>query len=85
MNLNMCKEDVNMGNRSVRHVKGNRVGVQLHDLHVQGTLSLGCFLRGAVANQSAALGQTQVKGQQRAVLHADSPQSGAVDLQAKQV
>ncbi len=44
-------------------------------------LSLGCLLFGAVANQSAALGQAKVKGQQRAVLHADGPQSGAIYLQ----
>lgn len=44
-------------------------------------LGLGRFLFGAVANQSGALGQAQVKGQQRAVLHADGPQSGAINLQ----
>lgn len=43
-------------------------------------LGLGRFLFGAVANQSRALGQAQVKGQQRAVLHADGPQGGAINL-----
>lgn len=45
------------------------------------TLGLGCLLFGAVANQSGALGQAKVKGQQRAVLHANGPQSGAINLQ----
>lgn len=52
------------------------------NLHVQCTLGLGCFLVAAVANHSAALGQAQVEGQQGAVLHADGPQGGAIDLQA---
>lgn len=50
-------------------------------LHVECTLCLGCLLFGAVANQSSSLGQAKVKGQQRAVLHADGPQSGAINLQ----
>lgn len=50
-------------------------------LHVECTLGLGCLLFGAVANQSSALGQAEVKGQQGSVLHADGPQSGTVDLQ----
>lgn len=45
------------------------------------TLGLGCLLFGAVANQSGALGQAKVKGQQRAMLHADGPQGGAINLQ----
>lgn len=44
------------------------------------TLGLGCLLFGAVANQSSALGQAKVKRQQRAVLHADCPQGGAINL-----
>lgn len=47
-------------------------------------LCLGCLLFGAVANQSGALGQAKVKGQQRAMLHADGPQSGAINLQQTQ-
>lgn len=47
---------------------------------MQSPLSLGCFLPAAVANQSAALGQAEVEGQQGTVLHADSPQCGAVNL-----
>ena len=43
------------------------------NLHVQCTLSLGCFLPAAVANQSAALRQAEVESQQGAMLHADSP------------
>lgn len=46
-------------------------------------LGLGCFLFGAIANQSGALGQAEVKGQQGAVLHADGPQGGAINLQEK--
>lgn len=53
------------------------------NLHVQCTLGLGCFLPAAVANQSAALGQAEVEGQQGAMLHADSPQRGAINLQGK--
>lgn len=48
---------------------------------MQCALGLGCLLFGAVANQSGALGQAKVKGQQRAMLHADGPQSGAINLQ----
>lgn len=50
------------------------------NVHVQSPLSLGCFLPAAVANQSAALGEAKVEGQQGAVLHADRPQCGAVNL-----
>lgn len=53
------------------------------NLHVQCTLSLGCFLPAAVANQSAALGQAKVEGQQGTMLHADSPQRGAINLRGK--
>lgn len=53
------------------------------NLHVQCTLGLGCFLPAAVANQSAALSQAEVEGQQGAVLHADSPQCGAIDLEER--
>lgn len=49
------------------------------------TLGLCCFLTAAVANQSAALGQAKVEGQQRAMLHADSPQCGAIDLHEKSI
>lgn len=49
-------------------------------LHVEGTLGLGRLLFGVVANQSGALGQAKVVGQQGAMLHADGPQGGAVDL-----
>lgn len=53
------------------------------NLHVQCTLGLGCFLPAAVANQSTALGQAKVESQQGAVLHANSPQCGAINLQEK--
>lgn len=51
---------------------------------MQGALRLGGFLTAAVANHSAALVQAEVEGQQGAMLHADGPQSGAVDLQRQQ-
>jgi len=51
--------------------------------HVECALGLGRLLFGAVANQSGALGQAKVKGQQGAMLHADGPQSGAIDLQER--
>ncbi len=38
-------------------------------------------MRAAVTDQSAALRQAEVKGQQRAVLQTDRPQGRAVDLQ----
>lgn len=61
-----------------------RISVSLRvNLHVQCTLGLGCFLSTAVADQSAAVRQAEVKGQQGAVLHANSPQRGAIDLQEK--
>lgn len=50
---------------------------------MQCTLGLGCFLPGAVTNESAALGQAKVEGQQGAVLHTDGPQRGAINLQGK--
>lgn len=62
-----------------RSGQGEEGGEESH-LHVQCTLGLGCLLSGAVADQSAALGQAEVKGQQGPVLHADGTQGGAVDL-----
>lgn len=53
------------------------------NLHVQCTLGLGCFLPTAIANQSTALGQAEVEGQQGTMLHADSPQCGAIDLNGR--
>ena len=50
------------------------------NLHMQCTLGLGCFLPAVVANQSTALGQAKMEGQQGTMLHADSPQSGAINL-----
>lgn len=50
---------------------------------MQCTLGLGCFLPGAVTNQSTALGQAKVEGQQGAMLHTDSPQRGAINLQGR--
>lgn len=51
------------------------------NLHVQCTLGLGCFLPATVANQSTALGEAEMESQQGAMLHADSPQRGAINLQ----
>lgn len=50
-------------------------------LHVKCALGFGCFLASTVANQSTSLGQTKVKGQKRPMLHTDSPQSRAINLQ----
>lgn len=47
---------------------------------MQRLLSLGGFVLGAVAHHSVALGQVQVECDQWAVLHAQGPQSGAIDL-----
>ena len=54
------------------------------DSHVERALGLGRLLFGAVADQSRAVGQAQVEGQQGSVLHADGPQGGAVDLEGQQ-
>lgn len=51
--------------------------------HVQCTLGLGSFLPATVANHSAALVQAEVKSQQGAMLHADSPQCTAIDLHVR--
>lgn len=48
--------------------------------HVQGLLCLEHLLLGAVADQGAAVRQVQVECDQRAVLHAQSPQGGAINL-----
>ncbi len=47
------------------------------------TLGLGSFLPATVANQSAALCKAEMERQQGAMLHADSPQRGAVNLQGE--
>lgn len=47
---------------------------------MQCTLGLGCFLFGVIANESGALGQAKMEGQQRPMLHADGPQGGAINL-----
>lgn len=49
-------------------------------LHVQRLLSLCGLVLGAVAHHGVALGQVEVECDQRAVLHAQGPQSGAIDL-----
>ncbi len=49
-------------------------------LHVQGFLGFGSLLLGAVTYNSIALRQVQMEGNERAVLHAQSPQGGAVNL-----
>lgn len=55
--------------------------VDYRHLHVKCALGFGCFLASTVANQSTTLSQTEVKGQKRPMLHTDSPQSGAINLQ----
>lgn len=44
-------------------------------------MGLGGLVLGAVADHSVAMGQVEVECDQRAVLHAQGPQGGAVDLQ----
>lgn len=51
------------------------------DVHVQGLLGFGGLLLGAVAHHSIALRQVQVECNEGAVLHAQGPQSGAVNLE----
>ena len=50
---------------------------------MQGLLGLGGFVLGAVAHHGVALRQVQVEGDQRAVLHAQRAQGGAVDLRTR--
>lgn len=57
-----------------------RVGGRRADLHVQRLLSLCGLVLGAVAHHGVALGQVEVECDQGAVLHAQGPQSGAIDL-----
>lgn len=47
---------------------------------MQRLLSLGGLVLGAVAHHGVALGQVEVECDQGAVLHAQGPQGGAVDL-----
>jgi len=51
---------------------------------VEGLLSLGSFVLGAVAHHGVALRQVEVECDEGAVLHAQCTQSGAVDLGHKQ-
>ena len=67
----------------VRNISGSDLNYSsglLANLHVQGLLSLGSFILGAVAHHSAALRQVEVERDQGAVLHAQCSQSGTVDL-----
>lgn len=57
----------------------------LRDVHVQGLLSLGSFVLGAVAHHGAALRQVEVERDEGAVLHAQCTQSGTIDLEQKRV
>lgn len=47
---------------------------------MQRLLSLGGLVLGAVAHHGVALGQVEVECDQGAVLHAQGPQSGTIDL-----
>lgn len=47
---------------------------------MQGLLSLGSLILGAVAHHGAALCQVEVERDEGAVLHAQCTQSGTVDL-----
>lgn len=49
-------------------------------LHVQALLGLGGLVLGAVAYHGVPVRQVEVECDQRAVLHAQGPQGGAVDL-----
>ena len=50
------------------------------DVHVQGLLSLGSFILGAVAHHSVALCQVEVECDERAMLHAQCTQSRTINL-----
>lgn len=47
---------------------------------MQGLLSLGSFVLGAVAHHGAALCQVEVERDKGAVLHAQCTQGGTIDL-----
>lgn len=50
------------------------------DSHVQALLSFGSLVLGAIAHDSVAVRQVEVECDQRAVLQAQCPQGGAVNL-----
>lgn len=54
--------------------------VCLLSLHVQALLGLGGLILGAVAYHGVTVRQVEVECDQRAVLHAQSPQGRAVNL-----
>lgn len=67
--------------KSSNYISMRKVTKKLcHNLHVKCTLGLGCLLSGTITNQSCALGQAKVKGQQGAMLHADGPQCRTINL-----
>lgn len=51
---------------------------------MQGLLSFGSFILGAVANYSIALCQVEVECDEGAMLHAQCTQSRTIDLENKQ-
>lgn len=53
--------------------------------HVQGLLGFGGFVLGAVAHNGVPLRQVEVECDQGAVLHAQGPQSGAVNLKTQEI
>lgn len=67
----------------VHHKNNYDLQTALGGVHVQGLLSLGSFVLGAVAHHGAALCKVEVEGDKRAVLHAQGTQSGTIDLEQK--
>lgn len=74
--LALCKESGDVFFSSKLRQDG---GVPEH-AHVKGLLGFGSFVLGVVANDSVALCQVEVECDERAVLHAQCPQSRAVNL-----
>lgn len=58
---------------------GMHLGLLVY-LHVQALLGLSGLILGAIAYNSVAVWQVEVECDQRAMLHAQSPQGRAVDL-----
>lgn len=67
------------------HKNNSDLQTVLRDVHVQGLLSLGSFVLGAVAHHGAALCQVEVERDKRAMLHAQCTQSGTINLEQKHV
>lgn len=59
------------------------MSVRVVSLHVQALLGLGGLILGAVADHGITVRQVEVECDQGAMLHAQGPQSGTINLECK--